>query len=405
MVIMQIDEAMIGHRIAGHRTRRGLTQEELSGLVGLSVSMIKKIESGERRVTRLSQLVRFAEALRLKDLGELTGLPLSLSGDSPRGHRAVAAVYSALMDRSAPPDGDVDLTILATEIRRAWRDWQAPSAFRYDAVGQQLPNLICRIQGALRLLEGDTRRRALRLASMVYQLTRTWTKRVGEYDLSLLAADRAVVCALDADEPNLSGAASWNLAMILSAQGESEHALAVVKRAIEELEGRTDQPTPARWAALGSLHLLGAVEAARANQPADAYDFLGRAEGIATRTGETNYFRLAFGPTNVALHRLTSSIELGRTKEALSLAEHISIQHTPAVERRLTYRLDTAHCYVRVQNDVAAVYMLRQLHGESPEELRYNHAAREMIRELRDRAVPALQAELGPLAKAASLPG
>jgi hypothetical protein len=36
--------------------------------------------------------------------------------------------------------------------------------------------------------------------------------------LSFLAADRAVSFALDADNPDLSAAAAWNLAMILSAQ-------------------------------------------------------------------------------------------------------------------------------------------------------------------------------------------
>ncbi len=40
-----MDEWSVGQRIAAHRMRRGLTQEELAGLVGLSVSMIKKVES------------------------------------------------------------------------------------------------------------------------------------------------------------------------------------------------------------------------------------------------------------------------------------------------------------------------------------------------------------------------
>jgi len=34
---MEIDEWAIGQRIASHRVRRGLTQEELAGLVGISL--------------------------------------------------------------------------------------------------------------------------------------------------------------------------------------------------------------------------------------------------------------------------------------------------------------------------------------------------------------------------------
>jgi transcriptional regulator with XRE-family HTH domain len=38
---MEIDESAIGRRIAAHRLRRGLTQDELAGLVGISLSMMK----------------------------------------------------------------------------------------------------------------------------------------------------------------------------------------------------------------------------------------------------------------------------------------------------------------------------------------------------------------------------
>src|SRR5437016_4610406 len=104
--------------------------------------------------------------------------------------------------------------------------------------------------------KGPDRRQALRLASTLYQLVRTWTKRVGEYELSLVAADRAVSCALDADDPDLSASASWNLAMILSAQGKTEHSRSVLYRAIEELRSRMDQPSESRLAVFGGLHLL-----------------------------------------------------------------------------------------------------------------------------------------------------
>jgi hypothetical protein len=55
---------------------------------------------------------------------------------------------------------------------------------------------------------------------------------VGEYELSLLAADRAVSCALEAGDAALAGAAAWNMAMILSAQRRTAQARAVVYRAI-----------------------------------------------------------------------------------------------------------------------------------------------------------------------------
>src|SRR6266536_5145481 len=139
---MDIDEWAIGERIANHRARRGLTQEELAGLVGISLSMMKKIESGDRPVTRFSQLVLFAQVLRIMDLRELTGVPLPLMPDGRRGHPSADAVYSALMARGTTAGEPPELDELAHGIEHAWQAWQEPSAFRYDAVGQRLPTLI-----------------------------------------------------------------------------------------------------------------------------------------------------------------------------------------------------------------------------------------------------------------------
>jgi hypothetical protein len=366
--------------------------------------MMKKIESGARFVTRFSQLVRFAEALRIRNLGDLTGVPLALSPDGRPGHPAADAVSSALMDRANTSGEVADLHTVAAEVESTWRAWQEPSAFRYDVVGQRLPGLIRSVQSAVRRLSDGDRRRAQRLASMLYQLTRTWTKRVGEYELSLVAADRAVAAALDADDPELAGAAAWNLAMILSAQGKTEQARAVVYRAIEDLATRMDGAASDRLAVFGGLHLLGASEAARDEETAETYRLLDVADTIAVRTGETNYFRMVFGPTNVAVHRVSTAVELGRVKDALRLAERIAIHRSPAVERRLTFHLDAARCYLRTRNDVAAVHMLQRIHRESPEELRHSSLVRETLRQLRGRATASIAQDLSPLLNAASMP-
>src|SRR5690348_2967507 len=96
---VEVDEWAIGQRIASYRVRRGLTQDELAGLAGISLSMMKKIESGDRLVTRFSQLVNFAQVLRVKDLRELTGVPLPLMPDGKRGHPRAEAVRTAVLSR------------------------------------------------------------------------------------------------------------------------------------------------------------------------------------------------------------------------------------------------------------------------------------------------------------------
>ena len=241
-------------------------------------------------------------------------------------------------------------------------------------------------------------------ASKLYQLVRTWTKRVGEHELSLIAADRAVSTALDADDPGLAGAAAWNLAMILSASGHTREARAIVYRAIDELAPLLDTGSTSRLAVWGGLHLLGATEAARDEQADEAGRLLTKARWIAATTGETNHYRMVFGPTNVDIHRVSAAVELGRTGQALELAERVAIERSPAVERRLTYRLDAARCYVRKKADVAAIHMIQRIHRESPEELRYSVRVRETLRALMGRAKPATRSDLRPLLEAAGLP-
>lgn len=400
---MEVDEWAIGQRIASYRVRRGLTQDELAGLVGISLSMMKKIESGDRLVTRFSQLVNFAQVLRVKDLRELTGVPLPLMPDGKRGHPRAETVRTAVLSRG---HGVAFTTLddLGAQLGRAWDTWQSPSAFRYDALGQYLPGLIGLAQAGVNALEGSDRKAALGLASSAYQLARTWTKRVGEYELSLLVADRAVSCAFDADDPDLTGAAAWNLAMILSAQGETSQARSVVSQAIEQLGRHLDDASPARLAVIGGLHLMGATEAAREDDADGSDHLLNEAATIAARVGETNHHRMVFGPTNVALHRISTTVELGRTAQALELAERTVPAGAASVERRLTYHLDAARCYARQKNQVAAVHMLSRVHRESPEELRFNSVARELLRQLSGTARATIRADLQPLLTAADLP-
>jgi transcriptional regulator with XRE-family HTH domain len=399
---MQAENWTIGQRIASHRLRRGLTQEELAGLVGISLSLMKKIESGNRPVTRFSQLLLFAQALRIRDLHDLTGVPLPLLPDGQRKHPDVDAVRAALVLRrasTAPPH----LEQLAREVESAWATWQTASAFRYASAGQRLPGLIRQAHAAIGIESGQGRRTALREASKLYQLVRTWTKRVGEHELSILAADRAVSCALEADDPDLAAAAAWNLAMILGAQGHVDEADGVVAHAIEEIRPFMGDATDARLAVWGGLHLLGAAVAARRDRENDAWRLIDVADQVAGRTGETNHFRMVFGPTNVAIHRMSTAVQLGRTSDALRLAERVGIHGCPAVERRLTYCLDAARCHVRRRNDIGAVHLIQRIHRESPEELQYSVLVRETLRELMGRAPRAIEPELRPLIEAAGL--
>lgn len=401
---MQVDDWSVGQRLAAHRKRRNLTQEQLAGLVGISLSLMKKIESGVRPVTKFSLLVRFAQALRIGDMRDLTGVPLPMVADGVHGHAMADSVRLAMTEYVPRSDDVPSLGQLARDVDSTWSAWQESSPWRYARVGQALPALIRDVRGAVAAYEADDRHQALAETAKLYQLVRTWTKRVGEHELSWLAADRAMNAALEADDPDLVGSCAWNLAMILSAKGHTENASSVALVAIEDMAHLIADANDARLAVWGGLHLLAATEAARSDKAAEADRLLHEASPVADRLGETNHFRMVFGPTNVALHRLSTLVELGRTRDALDTAESISVNAVQAVERRITYYLDSARCYARLGNDLAAIHMLQRLHAESPEELYYNSMARETLRSLARNVKPSMRNEIDPLLKAAGFP-
>lgn len=67
------DPLVFGQRLQILRTRKGLTREQLGGLVGRSGSWVKGVETGRLKTPRLEVVLRLAEILRVRDLSDLTG--------------------------------------------------------------------------------------------------------------------------------------------------------------------------------------------------------------------------------------------------------------------------------------------------------------------------------------------
>jgi hypothetical protein len=152
------------------------------------------------------------------------------------------AVQRALMSYSARSLGEPDLVSLRGRVDAAWSIWQG-SQHRYTEASDVLPDLITDVQAAQRTL-GPTapeqeRREAQRISADLYFLLRTFTKRIGRTDLSLLVADRGVLAAEAADDPVRMAAAKWNLGHILLAQGQGDGAEDVAMTAVEELRRDT----------------------------------------------------------------------------------------------------------------------------------------------------------------------
>jgi len=394
----------IGERVRMHRRRRGLTQEEAAGLAGVSVSLWRKWESGARAVGRFSQLLQIARALRVNDLRDITGQPLSAGPNGQPRHEAVEMLrpvlvrHPSLLPASDPPALDE----LERRTERAWDAAQASSPWRYAHTGAVLPDLVSDAERAVRGYDGDELRRAVAVAGSVYLLARAWLKWVGEHDLALLCAERSLSIAERSNDLAMRGAAAWNMAQALSTRGETAEVRAVTDDALRLLadDVRSEHAPPELLSAWGALHLIGMVGAARDDDQADGRRLLAGAGRAAARLGgDRNDFRMAFGPTNVAIHRVAYSVELGHSRTAVRGAAGLDIGRASSVERRVSHRLDVAQSRTRLREDVPALRILIEAESESPEQVYYSVTARAMLREMLRRETPSTRPLLRPLAE------
>lgn len=396
-------ELLIGERLRLVRKAQGKTQVVVAGLAGVTEEYLGQIERGKKTPT-IGVLLKFASVLGVP-VAALLGEP---SFDEPSLiHPAASSIQAALMSYGSigQTSGPVPLTELRSRVDRAWSVWQS-SPHRFSEAAQLLPEVVADVQRAVREVRSDPvqHREALRIAADLYFLLRTFTKRIGRPDLSLLAADRGVLTAEDADDPLRIAAAKWNLGQILLAQGESDGAEDVVMSALAVLPSLADC-TPDMAAMHGALSLAASVAALRRNDSWTARDRLRKLAVPAARiAGEGNVLWTVFGPMNVELHAMSIEMECGEAAEAMRCADRIDITASPSLERQTTFYLEVARACEQRRDDAGVLVHLMSAEATGPEDMRYNPMARDLVRGLLKRARPTLKPQVKILASRIGLP-
>jgi transcriptional regulator with XRE-family HTH domain len=390
-------EIRIGERLRFYRQAKGKTQAVVAGLAGVTEDYLSQIERG-LKTPALPLVHRFSKILGVR-VSELLGESATEHDEAvyPVGY----AVQRALM-AYAGADDSPDLAVLRERVNAAWGIWQG-SPRRYSEISEVLPGLVSDVQAAQRGLAGsssaDDRREGQRISADLYFLLRSFTKRIGRTDLSLLVADRGVLAAEAVDDPVWMAAAKWNLGHILLAQGEADGAEDVVMRAIEDLRREASLEDLGAVGMAGALWLVSAVAAVRNNDPWTARDRLREhALPAARQTGDTNVMWTVFGPTNVGLHAVSVEMEMGEAGEALRLADDVDISASPSLERKTTFALEIARCYEQRRDDPGVFLHLVNAEASGPEDMRYNTLARDLVSGLLKRARPTYAPQVRALA-------
>ncbi|MBV8542110.1 MAG: helix-turn-helix transcriptional regulator [Pseudonocardiales bacterium] len=391
------DARTIGARLRRIRNSRGKSLEVIAGLAGISRASLSRIERGERALDSRSETVALANALQISPT-DLTRLPVPAPGNGDTD-AAVGAVRQALSAVSRNRSGGQVLPIDALRIRV--RDLlDALRQCRLAEVGAQLPALTRDLHASI--AAGRDVAQLLDLAVVLHtQGSHSWLRVMGAgVDLRSLAVLMARQAAENRDEPTMRGLAVFGDGLVMLAAGDFELAR-------DELDSVTVPTNTSESMQLaGMLALCRSLVASVDKRPADVDAALDYASELAQRTGEGNAYWLGFGPTNVALWRMTDVLEGGDHERVVTIAERLNPRVHPNRSRQAAYWIDYGRALARLrgrQDD--AVMALRRGETLSPLHTQRNPFVREVLAELLVRARrDAAGRELRGMAYRAGLP-
>jgi transcriptional regulator with XRE-family HTH domain len=391
-----------GQRLARARRRRGLSQAALAGLVGRSESWLSQVERGRRGVDSHAVLTRLAAVLRV-DVAEISAT------DSP-SHTPVPFPYAAAIEQAmmgypgigasigqqdiGPEPGVAHLREMA---RSAYRGYQAT---RYEATGRILPGLIRGVETASRVI-GLAEPAVCETRALAYDTAAALLRRIGEPALAWTAADRAMAAAECSGQPLVAAVGAYRLSYVFTARRRPREALELAMTAAHALERIMRSPSPDQLSVYGGLHLAGATAAAADYDRPTVAALIAKARAVAERLGaDTNLMGTAFGPVNVAIHTISTSIRAGDARTAVDIGESLDTSAIPAglVGRRTQVHIDLACAYALRRQDAAAVNVLLAAEHLSPQLIRYGERSREVLTELLRREHRPSTPQLRPLA-------
>jgi transcriptional regulator with XRE-family HTH domain len=366
-----------------------MSQQVFADRLGKSKSWVDKVERGVRRLDKFSVVYEIADVLQL-DVQLLLGKDPQRRPDSincidqveVEEIRAALERYDAISAYFHAPPEPPALPEMRKAVGHAWLTYQHA---KYGVLARALPKLLRDAQAADTALAGSAcSPDAAHLLGEVYQIASSTLRKVGEHELSWLAADRSIAVSQRAGDQLLAGMASHRVGMALLSMGRARPALEVnVNIANRLASGDNGEATePERLSVYGILLLQASMAAARIGDMATVRDLLAGADEAARLIGsDQNHYWTSFGPTNVQLHRVATAVEMGEGRLAIDVHESMDIDAFSALmpERRAHHYLDVARGYALVGEVSKASEMLLEGDRLAPSEIRCRPIAHEVL--------------------------
>ncbi|MBF9127481.1 helix-turn-helix transcriptional regulator [Plantactinospora sp. S1510] len=392
-----------GKRVERLRRAAGLSRERLAGLAGLSPTTVKFIENGKRSLT-LRAAQQIAPHLGVRDLGDLFGPTVTLSLDSRPAHPSVEDVRRALTAWHVNIGGEpASPEYLRGAIDAAWQTWHTSRHQRSEA-GTILPGLLDATQRAARLHTGADRRQALAMLAQSYHLAQAYLAWHGDRELCWLTVDRGMAAALDADDPIAVAQAIWYAAHLLRSVGRGDEALERLHEAKALIEPRVADGPVEYAEMLADLHLCAALTRARTGDQS-AWSEWDTARDVVHRALPPGFvgLRTRVSRPLVEVYAVMCAVDLGDPEEAQRRAHSLDPASIPSTERRGRHYVELARSADLEGAREATLHLLHKADATSPETVRYNPAARDILNRLATEAPASIRAEAIELAQRAGV--
>ncbi|MFG2774732.1 helix-turn-helix domain-containing protein [Streptomyces sp. NPDC048350] len=308
-----------GVRIARLRRERHLTQKDLVDLSGISYSTLTKVEQGTLEASP-HVVAACARALRV-EVATIQGQPYQDDLRADQLDVLITPIRAALdiYDLGADPE------ISPRPLHELRKDSEglcaAVRAGEIKRVASEVAGLIEETTTAAHTHGSSDG--WLILASL-YRTAYDVATKLGYADLAQLALARMDWTAQRASNAVFGGAYQYFRALTYMREGKFRTGQRLIDLGLRTI-GQADV-SQERDVVTGQLHLGGSVMAGRAHNEVQAMGHLAEAKRIAARTGEApKVLWMAFGSTNVEVHRVSVLAELDKYDKAVETADQLTI--------------------------------------------------------------------------------
>lgn len=397
-----------GQRLKILRTRKGMTREVLAGLLGHNAQWVKDLETGRLQIPRFDTVLAIAEALRVRDLADLTGRHVNSEGlfIGP-GHPRLAAVAAAvnampgLTRQEAPPTAHV-----RARLDAAWKARHQAKNHR-EKIGRLLPELIRDAQLASRQADTPVGRRAAQaVLAEVYALAQFFIAYQPDSALLWRVAERGMVAAQESEDPHAIGVSAWLLAQAHRDSGPDhfDAADSITMDVLTYLQPLLPDATDPVLAIAGALQFEAGYTAARRGDNPGAWSYWDQARKTAERLPQDYYDPItSFSQAIMGAHATTVAVELHAGGESVRQAARSEATVIPSRPRRARHRIEQARAYHLDGQPETALAVLDQAFEAAPETIRYNGYAKRIILEGVEAAAPDRRRRAAQLAERVGL--